>query len=95
MDRSLASVRPAPLLLLAAPAGAAAGLLFVQAGDGTAGGVLAGLTAAGGAVLAGLTAAGGAVPLFHQAIAPDTTPSRPAVPGGGAGAGAKGGGSRG
>ncbi|MEV5886030.1 hypothetical protein AB0L74_25490 [Streptomyces sp. NPDC052020] len=66
MDRSLVSVRGALVLLLAALAGVCVGLLSLLAGNGTAGGVLA-----------GLTAAGGAVPLFNQAIAPDTAHSRP------------------
>ncbi|MEU5537589.1 hypothetical protein [Streptomyces sp. NPDC020362] len=80
MDRSLVSVRAALVLLLAALAGVSAGLLSVLAGNGIAGGVLA-----------GLTAAGGAVPVFNQAIAPDATHGSPAV----RGAEAKGGGRRG
>ncbi|MGW2748682.1 hypothetical protein [Streptomyces sp. NPDC001450] len=80
MDRSLVSVRAALVLLLAALAGVGAGLLSVLAGNGVAGGVLA-----------GLTAAGGAVPVFNQVIAPDTTHSRPA----GRRAGTKGGSARG
>lgn len=66
MDRSLVSVRAALVLLLAALAGVCVGLLSLLAGNGAAGGVLA-----------GLTAAGGAVPLFNQAIAPDTARSGP------------------
>ncbi|MFF8726821.1 hypothetical protein ACF073_10050 [Streptomyces sp. NPDC015171] len=79
MDRSLVSVRAALVLLLAALAGVGAGLLTVLAGDGAAGGVLA-----------GLTAAGAAVPVFNQAIAPDTVTGGPA----GVRTGAKGGGDR-
>ncbi|MFK8843738.1 hypothetical protein [Streptomyces sp. Ac-502] len=68
MDRSLVSVRAALVLLLAALAGVCVGLLSVLAGDGAAGGVLA-----------GLAAAGGAVPVFNQVIAPDTARGRSAV----------------
>lgn len=68
MDRSLVSVRAALVLLLAALAGAGAGALALLAGHGMAGGVLA-----------GFTTAGGAVPVFNQAIAPDTVDSRPVV----------------
>ncbi|CAL9658456.1 hypothetical protein [Streptomyces sp. Tu 3180] len=68
MDRSLVSVRAALVLLLAALAGVGAGLLSVLAGNGTAAGVLT-----------GLTAAGGALPVFNQAIAPDAGHRRPAV----------------
>ena len=69
MDRSLVSVRAALVLQLAALAGVGAGLLSVLAGNSIAGGVLA-----------GLAAAGGAVPVFNQVIAPDPADSRPAVP---------------
>ncbi|WP_030738453.1 hypothetical protein [Streptomyces sp. NRRL S-31] len=61
MDRSLVSVRAALVLSLAALAGVGAGVLAVPAGDGTAGGVLA-----------GLTTAGGAVPVFDRMIAQDS-----------------------
>ncbi|KUN09219.1 hypothetical protein AQI95_05065 [Streptomyces yokosukanensis] len=77
MDRSLVSVRSALVLLLAALAGVAAGLLSVLAGNGMVGGVLTGLGAAGGAVT-----------VFNQVIAPDTVHREPAV----RRAGAKGGG---
>ncbi|MET9297082.1 hypothetical protein [Streptomyces sp. NPDC003077] len=80
MDRSLVSVRTALVLLLAVLAGACAGLLSVLAGNGTMGGVLAGLAAAGGAVA-----------VFNQVIAPDTAPGGSAV----REAGARGGSDRG
>ncbi|MEU6961218.1 hypothetical protein [Streptomyces chrestomyceticus] len=68
MDRSLVSVRAALVLLLSALAGVCVGLLSVSAGNGTVGGVLA-----------GLAAAGGAVPVVNQVIAPDTVRGRSAL----------------
>ncbi|TVL93356.1 hypothetical protein [Streptomyces sp. SAJ15] len=65
MDRSLLSLRATLVLLLAALAGVAAGVLATLAGDGAARGALC-----------GLAAAGLAVPFFDRLVAAEDTEAR-------------------
>ncbi|WP_326586279.1 hypothetical protein [Streptomyces sp. NBC_01294] len=74
MDHSLLSLRAALVLLLAALAGAVAGVLTAFAGEGTA-----------RSLLCGLAAAGLAVPFFNRLVAADSEGQSPSRKGAGRG----------